>query len=282
MSSALERGLRILELMVAHPAGLPVSRIAATLDMPVSGVHRQLKELARLGYVRQVRDQGDYLLSVKLSALGLSFLGRSGVTDIAQPILDRLASTSAELIRLSVIDGDRLVWVAVAQGATGGLRYDPGREQGVVVHLASTAGGQAWLASMSDKEALELVRRQGLRPTEFEPGPGAPATLKALLAALNETRGKGYAHTVNSYMIGMAAMAVPVQSGPGGPVVGCLSIAGPSVRLDRERVAALAPALTEAAIELSAAAEASHFFGRLGRTDSGTPERHSAMSGRAG
>ncbi|WP_339851132.1 IclR family transcriptional regulator [uncultured Nisaea sp.] len=282
MSSALERGLGILELMVTHPAGLPVSRIAALLDMPVSGVHRQLKELARLGYVRQAREQGDYLLSVKLSALGLSFLGRSGVTDIAQPILDRLAATSAELIRLSVIDGDQLVWVAVAQGATGGLRYDPGREQGVVVHLASTAGGQAWLASMNDEDALALVNRQGLRPTEFEPGPGAPPTLKALLGALNEARAKDYALTVNSYMIGMAAMAVPVRYGTGGAVVGCLSIAGPSVRLDRERVTALAPILNEAAAELSAAADASHFFSRLGRETSGTPGLTGTRTARSG
>ncbi|MBO6561123.1 MAG: IclR family transcriptional regulator [Nisaea sp.] len=272
MSSALERGLRILELMVEHPAGLPVSRIAALLGMPVSGVHRQLRELARLGYVRQPRDQGDYLLSVKLSALGLGFLGRAGVTDIAQPILDRLAAASGELIRLSVVDGEQLVWVAVAQGATTGLRYDPGREQGVVVHLASTAGGQAWLSGMSDADALELVSRQGLRPTEFEPGPGAPATRPTLLAALAEARAKGYALTVNSYMIGMAAMAVPVRHGKDGPIVGCLSIAGPTVRLDTPRVTELAPKLHEAAAELSAAADASQFFGRL-REDGATASR---------
>lgn len=281
MSSALERGLRILELMVEHPGGMPVSGIASALDMPVSGVHRQLKELTRLGYVRQAREQGDYLLSVKLSALGLGFLGRSGVTDIAQPILDRLAAASTELIRLSVIDEDRLVWVAVAQGATGGLRYDPGREQGVSVHLASTAGGQAWLACMSDEEALALISRQGLRPTEYEPGPGAPTTLKALLSALNEARVNGYALTVNSYMIGMAAMAVPVHLGTAGPVVGCLSIAGPSVRLDKARVTSLAPALADAAAELSAAADASQFFNRRGHEYGGISAQLPAKTARS-
>ncbi|WP_084608360.1 IclR family transcriptional regulator [Nisaea denitrificans] len=281
MSSALERGLRILELMVGHPGGMPVSGIASALDMPVSGVHRQLKELARLGYVRQAREQGDYLLSVKLSALGLGFLGRSGVTDIAQPILDRLAAASTELIRLSVIDGNRLVWVAVAQGATGGLRYDPGREQGVSLHLASTAGGQAWLASMSDENAIALISRQGLTPTEYEPGPGAPTSLTALLAALSEARANGYALTVNSYMIGMAAMAVPVRFGNGGPVVGCLSIAGPSVRLDEARVTSLAPVLAEAAAELSTAADASQFFSRLGRGYFEAPEHPQTKTARS-
>ena len=265
MSSALERGLRILELLAAHPEGQQVSQVAAALGIPVSGVHRQLQELARLGYVRQIRDQGDYGLTVKLAALGLSFLGRSGVTDIAQPILDRLAAASGELIRLSVIDGDRLVWVAVAQGATGGLRYDPGKEQGVVVHLATAAGGQAWLASMIDEDALALVSRQGMRPEGFEPGSGAPATLKDLLAALGKTRKRGYALAVDSYMEGMAAMAVPLRRGGDDTVIGCLSIAGPAVRLTKARVTELAPVLMEAAAELSEAADASQFFRQLGR-----------------
>lgn len=263
MSSALERGLTILELLARHPEGQQVSQIAGAVGIPVSGAHRQLQELARLGYVRQTRDQGDYRLTVKLAALGLSFLGRSGVTDIAQPILDRLATTSGELIRLSVIDGDRLVWVAVAQGATGGLRYDPGREQGVVVHLATAAGGQAWLASMSDEDALALVSRQGILPTDFVPGRGAPKTLKELLKILAETRKRGYALSVDSYMEGMAAMAVPLRHSDGA-VIGCLSIAGPAVRLNRARVEELAPALKEAAGELSQAADASHFFRQIG------------------
>ncbi len=264
MSSALERGLDTLELLATHPEGLPVSRIADSLGIPISGAHRQLKELARLGYVRQTRDQGDYLLTVKLAALGLSFLGRSGVTDIAQPILDRLATASGELIRLSVIDGEQLVWVAVAQGATGGLRYDPGKEQGVVVHLATTAGGQAWLASMTDEDALALVSKQGIKPSGFEPGAGAPTTLKQLLEMLAETRARGYALSVDSYMEGMAAMAVPLRRGGSDTVIGCLSIAGPAVRLTKARVAQLAPALKEAAGELSQAADASQFFKQLG------------------
>lgn len=266
MSSALERGLAVLELMAAHPEGMPVSRIAAELDMPISGVHRQLRELARLGYVRQERDQGDYVLTIKLSALGLSFLGRAGVTDIAQPILDRLAGISRELIRLSVVDGDRLVWVAVAQGATGGLRYDPGREHGVVVHLASAAGGHAWLSTMGEDDALSLVSRQGLHPSDFTPGSGAPKTLRDLMDALKTARRKGYALTVDSYMEGMAAMAVPVRYGASDRVIGCLSIAGPAVRLTGDRVEELVPALTASAVELSAAADASQFFRGLGRS----------------
>lgn len=261
MSSVLERTLSVLELLAEHPDGLPVSVIAARVDLPVSAAHRLLNELARFGYVRQLRAQGDYALTIRLASLGLAFLGRSGVTEITQPILDRLARKSGELVRLSVIDGGRLVWVGVSQGATSGLRYDPGREQGVEVHLASSAGGQAWLASMSDADALAKVAEQGLRPS-FDAGPSAPKSLDELLGILAAARARGHSLAVNSYLAGMAAFAVPIRHGHSGIAIGCLSIAGPAVRLDDARVAELVPDLRAAADEIGAAAEASVFFAR--------------------
>jgi DNA-binding IclR family transcriptional regulator len=260
MGGVLERTLGILELLTGHPAGLPVGTIAGRLDMPPSAAHRLLNDLARLGYVRQDRAQGDYALTIKLAAMGLTFLGESGVTDVAQPILDRLAAESGELVRLSVIDGDDLVWVGVAQGATSGLRYDPGREQGVVVHLASSAGGNAWLSTMSDEEALMAVSRQGIAPDRPGAGAGAPRTATELLARLAEAQARGYAVAIDSYLAGMAAMAVPVRRGDSGKVIGCLSIAAPSVRLDAARMAELASLLQRSADEIGAASRGSRFF----------------------
>lgn len=272
MSGVMERTLGILELLCRQPGGLSVGAIAARLDMPPSGAHRLLNDLARLGYVRQDRVQGDYGLTIKLAAMGLSFLGQSGITDVAQPTLDRLAAESGELVRLSVVDGGELVWVGVAQGAVSGLRYDPGREQGVVVHLASSAGGIAWLASMSDEDALMAASRQGISPTRAGAGTHAPSGATELLARLAEARQRGYAVAVDSYLAGMAAMAVPVRrpfdddpTGEG-EVVGCLSIAGPSVRLDAARMETLAGPLAEAAAEIGTASRGSRFFAARLRT----------------
>ncbi len=261
MSGVMERTLGILELLSRHPNGLPVSTLASDLDMPTSAAHRLLKELSKFGYVRQVRSQGDYAATIKMAAMGLSFLGKTGVADVAQPTLDHLASVSGELIRLSVIDYPDLVWVGVAQGATTGLRYDPGREQGVVVHLASSSGGRAWLSTMSDEDALALAMSQGIEPL-FHAGPNAPTTIPELLDTLAETRSRGYAVAIDSYLEGMAAMAVPVRRRIDGKPVGCLSIAGPAVRLSQDRMQALYPSLAAAAEEIGQAAEASFFFNR--------------------
>lgn len=261
MSSALARGLAALELLARHPEGISVGAAAAALDLPASGVHRILNQLAECGYVRQDGAKGDYLLSMKLAALGLAFLGQSGVTEIAQPIIDRLATESRELVRLSVVDDGRLVWVAVAQGATSGLRYDPGREQGVVAHLASSASGLAWLSTLPDDEALMKVAAQGF--AQETSGPAAPSSATDLLARLAETRARGYSVTTDTFMPGMAAMAVPVVE-PGGLCVGAISVAAPSVRLSEARMAELWPNLATAAGEMARAAGGSALFRRAG------------------
>jgi len=268
MSGVMQRTLSILELLAGHPDGLPVGVIASDLDMPLSAAHRLLKELGEFGYVRQVRSQGDYALTIRMAAQGLSFLGKIGVTDVAQPILDRLAGDARELIRLSVIDFPNLVWVAVAQGAMTGLRYDPGREQGVVVHLSSSAGGRAWLSTLSDDDALALVAAQAKDPAVARTSETAP-TMTDLLQILKATRARGYSVAIDSYLAGMGAMAVAIHRPGDRAVIGCLSIAGPAVRFTPDRMDAMHASLRAAADEIGMASQASFFFNRLRHTAEG-------------
>ena len=196
MNGVLERTLGILELLAQHGEGMEMAAIADQLDIPRSAVHRLLADLTRCGYVRQTRDHGDYLLTTKLVSMGLSFLSKSGIVDIAQPLLDRLAEISGELVRLSVVDGNRLTWVARAQGARQGLRYDP--DMGSDAQLSCSSSGHAWLSALSDDDALALVAQQGLgNPQEF--GPNAPASLQAVMDAVRETRERGFSLTEETY-----------------------------------------------------------------------------------
>src|SRR5690606_34287746 len=134
------------------------------------------------------------------------------------------------------------------------------QEQGVVVHLASSSGGMAWLSTMSDEEALARVSAQGLiRQADFT-GPSAPRSLTELLGHLAAARARGYAVAVDSYIPGMAAMATPVRYHRDGPVLGCLSIAGPAVRMTPARMEELAARLRAAADELGDAAAGSQYF----------------------
>ena len=247
----------MLEHLAGHPEGAPLSDIASTLSMPLSAAHRLLAELVKSGYVRQLRGQGDYGLTIKLVALGLGYLGASGLVDVAQPALDRLALESGELVRLAIIDGEDLVFVAKAQGAVRGLRYDP--DMGLSVRLSCSAAGHAWLSTLGDESALQKVMRQGFGPPSAY-GPKAPTTVKTLLAFVRAARKRGYATTIEMFAPAMSAMAAPVVVQ--GVAIGVVTIAGPSVRLDEARMKHLGGALIQTARELAVLSSASTLFRR--------------------
>jgi|SRR5690349_14120680 DNA-binding IclR family transcriptional regulator len=248
VSGALSRGLAVLEVLAQAPAGRSVQQVADTVDLPKSAAHRILVNLVEDGYARQDPATGEYRLTLRLVSLAMRQLATNTLVGLARPVLERLARTSGELVRLSLVDGDRLIWVAKAQGATAGLRYDP--DPGAEAQLSGTANGLAWLSGFSDERALEIMLRQGLADPGTS-GPHAPTGIEDFLGRLRAARADGYARVVDSFEPGASAMAAPVLDRIGGDTVGVLSIAGPTVRFTLDRMLGLAPALRQACAELT-------------------------------
>lgn len=248
--SLLDRALRLLELLAQEAHGLRLQDIAERLTIPKSAAHRLLAELIEHGYARQ-GGNGTYAMTTKMLSLGYAWLGGIGVADMVQPTLDRLAVATGELARYAVVDGDRLTWIAKAQGARFGLRLDP--DQGMEAVLYCTATGHAWLASQSDEEAMRLVMAQGFGRLP-DHGPNAPRTLDALRNYLVQARDRGYAWVSEASAPGTAALAVAVRHPISGQVVGVVGIAGPSARLTEARTAEMAALVMTAAAELGVAA----------------------------
>ncbi|MDI2098419.1 IclR family transcriptional regulator [Ruicaihuangia caeni] len=250
MVAAIQRSIAVIDLLVGKPNGLPLGVIAERLNIPKSAAHRTLGELIELGYVRQDGSQGNYILGLRLVSQALKHLARIPLADLARPVLDRLAQLSGELVRIGIVDGDNLVWVAKSQGSRTGLRYDP--HPGLEVHFASTATGIAWLSTMPEERAIELLKQQGFDGEKY--GPGSPRDVEHVLPLVRRAREEGYCYSDNTYELGTAAVAVPIVT-PGKPAAGCLSVAGPNARLDRQTAVALVPHMRAAASELAMIAE---------------------------
>lgn len=246
----VERSLQILETLAAVPEGLALSELARRIDVPKSAAHRLLQALASRGYVHQDPVTQNYAMSLKLAVLGFTFLHARHLPDIAQEALDRLARQSGEYCRLAVLEGDNLVWVARAQGATQGLRYDPPMGGAVVLH--ATATGKAWLATLPEEDALRIVCARGFStPPGF--GKRAVKSVDELRAHLRETRRRGFGLAVEEGEPGTVAVAVVFRAhaGADAPVAGTVSIAGPLTRLPDARVEELVPLLRAAADEIT-------------------------------
>lgn len=253
MSGALQKSVEILEYLSSRPDGASLVSISTDLNQLRSTCHRTLQELIGHGFVRAMPTRGDYALTTKLASMGLSFLSKSGVVDIAQPLINRLAEKTEELVRLAIVDGTRLTLVAKAQGSRSGLRYDP--DMGIELNLSCSAAGHAWLMTLSEEQAVQAVARQGMGERAHF-GPNAPQTVRTLLRMLKEHRRRGYSMVRDTYAPGMSSMAAPVQR-RGESATGVVVVAGPSVRLTETRMQQFGPELLNVAAELAMAGAAS-------------------------
>src|SRR6266550_101998 len=271
-----ERCLGIIELLADGAREMPLGDIAERLILPKSGAHRLLATLVDLGWAEQDRETGFYRLTMRLAVLGQRFYVASGLPDICQPVLDRFAHDCREFARLAVVDGSALVWIAHAQGAIGGLVYQPTETTGTVP-LFATASGKAWLATLKVNDAVQLIAKQDGFSHADRYGPNVIRSIEALLKELRTTARRGYGLAVNEAEPGVTAIAAAIRSGAGGATVGTVSIAGPTVRMTESRMRELTPLVTQCATELStlwpvrpkAGAPARGILRRGQRTDEG-------------
>ncbi|MEN3150832.1 IclR family transcriptional regulator [Neorhizobium sp. IRAMC:178] len=227
-----DRAISIIELLARHSFGLPLSEIADQLAIPRSATHRLLADLKEEGYVRQDYDGAAYRLTAKLVALGYSFLTTAGVSNQLQPIIDRLAEQTGELVVLAVVERGKLLRLIKAQGARGGLLYNP--DEGPEVYLAATSNGHAYLSTLMEDEAIQLVAKQGFQSEGV--GKNAPKTFRQLFEHVDQARETGVARIFDVWVDGTSAMAAPVFRSGTKTAIGTISVAGPTIRMNNQRM----------------------------------------------
>jgi DNA-binding IclR family transcriptional regulator len=164
----------------------------------------------------------------------------AGLTEVAQPYLDRLGAATGETVNLGIGRDGMVEQISQVDsvyliGATNWL--------GRAVPLHCSATGKVLLAHGAAKlPAGRLERRTEHTIT-------SRAALEEELAAARE---RGYAVIDGELEPGLVAVAAPVHS-DGGAVVAALSVSGPGTRLTPPRIADVAAACLIQARALSAA-----------------------------
>lgn len=244
-----ERCLDIIEVLADGASSMPLGEIAERLGLPKSGAHRLLATLVDLGWAEQNEETGFYRLTMRLAILGQRFYVATGIPDICQPLLDQLAARTHEFARLAIVDGGSLTWLAHAQGATGGLLYQPSLNTNQVP-LHVTATGKAWLASLPREVAMQHALKSGLKK-HGKFGPNAIDSIEALMHELDATVSRGFGLAVNEAEPGVTAVAAVIRAEGTGVALGTVSIAGPSVRITDASVEELGALVMQTASKLA-------------------------------
>jgi DNA-binding IclR family transcriptional regulator len=247
VNSLLENSFAILELLAAEARAMRLAEIADRLELQRSGVHRVLSTLCGLGWVEQDSATEFYRLSLKLPAIGYRYMQGASLPDVCQPIIDRVALESRELVRMAVLANDSLTTIAHAQGAQGSLICRSRTFPTLPLHVS--ASGKAWLATLPREEALRLVLQAGIARKPLY-GPNAIDTVDALIAELDATAARGFGIAREEAENGVGAVAAAIRP-LGGAAVGALAIVVPVFRLEEARVPGLGELARAAADELA-------------------------------
>jgi DNA-binding IclR family transcriptional regulator len=163
---------------------------------------------------------------------------------VSQP--DGLAvSVIATQLSLPLSATHRLLQALVA---TGSIRYDPISGRSVPLH--TTAMGKACLATMDEAKALADVRARGFDGELVTPN--AARTVEELRRRIRATRRLGYGLNEQESEVGLSAIAMVVRDRhrDDAPVVGAISSAGPSFRIDRACLEGFVQPLREAVAQV--------------------------------
>jgi DNA-binding IclR family transcriptional regulator len=241
--TALQRGLRLLNLFGESPHGLTAKQVASLARLPVSTVHRFLANLVTAGFLN--RDgEGIHHLGIACFAIGHAAAGQLDIRRMSLPYLRELNQQTRETIHLTVRHGLSAVYVEKLDSPEQ-LRIHS--RIGASVPLYCTAVGKVILAYMPPDEQATVLPRLDLKRLT----PNTAGSLQELRAELFRVRKNGYASDLEEHELHIRCVAAPIWDHTG-MVQSSLSITAPSLRMPVTRLRQLAPLIQAAGLQISA------------------------------
>ncbi len=215
-----------------------VTELARRLGLHKSTASRLLATLEKRGLVEQDEESGKYRLGLVVIRLAEQAERTLDLRSLAMPELDRLARLTRETTGLGVLDGERLLTVAQADGPN---LVAMGDWTGRFAPVHSVAAGKVLLAAMPEREIMKMVRRGLDHCTDR-----TITQLEPLLEELARVRRRGYATSFGEYDASLNGIAAPVYDARGN-VAAALDVWGPSFRITPARVPEIARLARQAA-----------------------------------
>src|SRR5271170_7413149 len=240
--TALQRGLRLLQLFSESAHGLTAKHVASRSRLPVSTVHRFLANLEASGFLNCSSD-GVYHLGIACFAIGQAALAQLDIRRVSQPYLQELNRQTRETIHLTIRHGLAAVYVEKLDSPEQ-LRIHS--RIGAGVPLYCTAVGKIMLAYMPKDEQEAVLRQLELKRLT----PNTVGSLQELQTELYRVRKNGYACDMEEHELHIRCIAAPILDHNGG-VSASLSLTAPMVRMPVSRLRQLAPLVQDAGLRIS-------------------------------
>lgn len=217
---SVQRAFEILQAVAHFPSGAQFGQVAERTGLPKSTVSRMLTTLEELGAVEREHSSAGYRIGRLIADLVAQ---PSWLVTLAEPWLHRLVEDSAETATLSVMDGDRLLYIA--------QHSDPNSN----IQLRDWTGTHFPTLHVSSPSKLFLAHDPALRQ-RYLTNPLERFTENTITEAdqldthLQQICRQGYAWVREEFERGLAGVSAPIFD-RNQTLVAALSLYGPSFRV---------------------------------------------------
>lgn len=248
--TSVEKAFSVLQAFYNESGALTLTEIAARTGMGKSAAQRFCHTLVRLGYLDRVRATRQLKPSMKLLDFSYICFAGNPLNSVASPFLLRARELCGEALNLSLPMGLDVMYVIRIPSPNAPLTSPI---VGGRAPIYCTASGRAYLSTLTDEEALEIIRsspRQALTSHTL-------TEESAILERIAQARMDGYTIAVEECIYGEVTIAAPIW-GRGHRGIGSINICVTRPNWTQDRVRdELAPVVCQTAHEISQALAAS-------------------------
>lgn len=238
-SGASQKTLGVLEAALLNER---FTDIVVETGLPKSTVHRILSTLVAEGFVSGDADHGFHAgpRFVTLAGRAISSLD---ISELAQPVVDRLVAAVDCTVHVGVVSGDEMVYVIRTDSSK---PYRMRSRVGLAIPMHSTGMGKVALASWTADDVAALASRTGL-PARTDT---TITDLDLLQKELAKIRARGYALDLGENEAGTVCVSTPIRDHTGRVTHG-LSVSSIALEHPGTSIEEMAPFATAAADEIS-------------------------------
>ena len=239
------RLVSLLEHVASRDRLHTLQGLAEATGLPKPTLHRMLQQLEAAGLLQREGDGRHWGTGSRLRRLAENLLLNSSLHAARHQVLKRLVDEVGESCNITAMSGGEVLYLDRVETAAP-LRFylQPGSR--VPVHCS--ASGKVFLSQMTPAQRQRML---GATPLEACT-PRTRTDLSVLESELRRVKAEGCGFDDEEFLPGLTCAAVPVPSAdPKARASLCVALQGPTVRLNRDKLEALLPALRTAAQALS-------------------------------
>ncbi|TLS51860.1 IclR family transcriptional regulator [Paenibacillus antri] len=238
---SLFRALKIMDCFSLEKPEWGITELSQHLGFYKSNVSNIVTTFVKAGYLEQNEDNGKYRLGFKILQLGNIISSNISFRKLMIPYMQEIADKVNEIVYLAVPYEGEVIYLDSCLPKN---QLSTRSMLGVKAPLHCTGIGKAMLSVLPEETVSDVISRGLKKFTD-----NTITNPELLLQELAETRERGYSLDRMEHEYGIKCIGMPILN-KRKQLIAAISVSGPSLRFDEEKIRELSSLLKQAVTEI--------------------------------